>query len=55
MLITCRNCGETVDVPETRQPWRYTERGVDDPDGPSLLIIGRDHLLHLCQVASLNG
>ena len=50
MLITCRNCGETVEVPASRLPWRYTERGADDRDGPALLIIGRDHLLHLCAV-----
>ena len=38
-----------------RQPWRYTERDADDVDGPSLLVIGRDHLLHLCAVVAVNG
>jgi len=55
MLITCRNCGETVEVPDSRQPWRYSERDADDNDGRTLLIIGRDHLLHICQVAAVKG
>ena len=50
MLITCRNCGETVEVPDSRLPWRYTERDATARDGPALLIIGRDHLMHMCTV-----
>ncbi len=44
-----------MEVPDSRLPWRYTERDADDVDGASLLVIGRDHLLHICVVAAVKG
>ena len=55
MVVNCRNCSAKVEVPDARQPWRYAERDTDDHNGTTLLIIGRDHLLHMCTVAAVKN